>query len=217
MFAVDLSSGFIYKYMRQQHAIALLEAGRIRIGTLYEYQDIEKYGRVIGDDKEGTKVVYTGVNDLEVASQNDIPDFMRKAIRVPEGVKARFRNVTLEKEEYSPNYYIFCASEKYDPNLMQYLGYDICVKIKEPKEFLRALTWCLRHKANFVGFHRCVYIDRRVLPTDQHDIHPAIIKDPVYEHQEEVRAIWESKGGGIEPFIIRCRRVAQYCSIAEQI
>ena len=100
---------------------------------------------------------------------------------------------------------------------IQYLGYDICVKIKESKEFLRALTWCLRHKTNFVGFHRCVYIDRRVLPTDQHDIHPAIIKDPVYEHQEEVSAIWESKGGGFEPFIIQCRRVAQYCSIAEQI
>ncbi len=44
-------------------------------------------------------------------------------------------------------------------------------------------------------YHRCVYTDRRVLPADQHNIHPAIIRDPAYEHQEEVGAIWESKEG----------------------
>jgi len=94
-----LSLKFVYKYMRKQHALALLQSETVRIGTLYEYRDIEKYGHVIGDDMEGTKVVYSDVNNLEVASQSDIPSFMREGIRVPQGAKARFKNVTFEKAE----------------------------------------------------------------------------------------------------------------------
>jgi hypothetical protein len=68
----------LFKYMRKAHAQRLLSEGVVRIGTLYEYRNIEKHGLVVGDDAEGTKSAVMHVPDLTMTKQEHVPEFVRQ-------------------------------------------------------------------------------------------------------------------------------------------
>jgi len=42
-----------YKYLSFEHAEMMVNDGQIRLGTLYEYRNIEKYNPEVGDKNEG--------------------------------------------------------------------------------------------------------------------------------------------------------------------
>lgn len=64
----------LYKYLKKEHAHSLLSKGIIRLGTLYEYRNIEKHGSVIGDDTEGKKSASMPIDDAFWSKQYH-PDF----------------------------------------------------------------------------------------------------------------------------------------------
>ena len=55
----------LYKYLKREHAKMMVQEGTIRIGTLLDSTNVEKYGHAIGDAQEGirTKIVPKGPND----------------------------------------------------------------------------------------------------------------------------------------------------------
>ena len=53
----------LYKYMKKEHAKLLTKQGSLRVGTLYEFRNKEKHGQEIGDNKEGIKSAYMGVDN----------------------------------------------------------------------------------------------------------------------------------------------------------
>jgi SEC-C motif len=48
----------LYKFMRPEHAAALLSDGCVRVGTMYGYRDQESHGFVVGDEGEGCAARY---------------------------------------------------------------------------------------------------------------------------------------------------------------
>lgn len=200
----------LFKYMQRQHADRLLREGVLRIGTLFEYRNIESHGNHIGDAHEGSKGAVLEVDHLVARSKADLPEFVRDRMSVGPGTVV-FKNSTFLVTEDSPNFFIFSCSAEYDPAAMRSMGYDACVKITDPDTFFRAVCHSMRHRGEYQGRFSCVYMERFLHPDKQHGIHPALIKGPVYAQQREYRAIWRPFSNNPQPVIITCRKAARYC------
>jgi hypothetical protein len=203
----------LFKYMRKAHAQRLLSEGVVRIGTLYEYRNIEKHGLVVGDDAEGTKSAVMHVPDLTMTKQEHVPEFVRQRVVIAPNTTVHMINSKFVVSEESPNYYVFSLAEEYSAPLLKAFGYDTCVRIASANGFFSTLNRCFRHHFRTGGLHQCVYMPREVPPDEQHEIHPALIKDPGYANQREFRFIWEPKAANIRPVVLKCRKLAKWCAL----
>lgn len=202
----------LYKYMKREYARLLLDDGVLRIGTLYDYRDIEKHGGVTGDDSEGKKSLRMEI-DNEVWEPQTQPDFTKEAIKL-EGL-LQLKNLNFVKIIESLDCYLFCATKVFDQNTMRGFGHDACVVIENPKKFFVAISRLLRKIAKFNGFFPCQYVSRIIPHDEDHGFHPAIIKETTYSSQKEVRALWSPKRKNISPFNLKCREASKYCRIFE--
>ena len=200
-----------YKYLKKEHAHSMLEYGRLRIGTLYEYRDMEKHGSVIGDDAEGKKSAFMEVG-TETWSNDTQPNFTRDFFKAIDGGSFTISGITLEKPKESPDFYLYCCTTEYSKDVMEEFGYDACVIIRNPERFFRALSKSLRHKvSSFQGVYECQYRERRVSHERETDAHPAIIKAPKYQNQKEIRAFWTPEKRNVSPIMVQSRKAVRHC------
>ncbi|MBA7573477.1 hypothetical protein ES708_15275 [subsurface metagenome] len=212
---MQVGSSF-YKYINNKYVNDFFTHGKIRVGTLYEYRNTEKYGTIIGDKDEGTKSKYMELTKSNVTSEEQLPDFARRIAKfdLGEGNTAHFKNCVFEERQDSPDCFIYSMCNTYDQAIMHRLDYDTCIKIEQPDEFFTALSRSLRHKATFEGYFSCIYTNRRRKYNEVDDSRPALIKDPVYKSQCEVRAIWmPKKKTRIKHLILNCKKAVKYCRI----
>jgi hypothetical protein len=193
----------------------MIREGTLRLGTLYDYRALEEHGQQRGDSEEGRRTVWS--HDKSSKPLDQLNPLEQKAIRIPLGSGTVEGNY-LEREEQSINAWIFCASIVFDMSIARRLSadcdedYDACVEILKPESLCELISACLRSKARFVAFQECVYADRR-----QHYAnapHPAILKDPRYAYQREVRAIWQPISDTlIQPELVTAGGIQNLCRI----
>jgi hypothetical protein len=200
----------LFKYMQKEHAKGLLYMGVVRIGTLYDYRKIEKYNAAIGDMGEGVKTILTKVDKLTDGS-NEIPELFKDRIHLAGHV---LPHVVFNETQHSPNLYVFCASNVYDTRLHKDFDTNVCVKIESPEKFIQALTYALRQRAEFVGFGKCRYMNKRLVSPDKRDFNPAFIKEakPEFAKQREWRALWKPRSDIVEPFLT-ISDISRYCTM----
>lgn len=93
---------------------------------------------------------------------------------------------------------------------------DTVLRIDDINGFLNALNYCLRKKGNIRPGHRaakCIHIEQSSHHSKPNNHHPALMKDPSYEYQQEVRVIWEPRKTPIEPIILNCKAASRFCSL----
>ena len=211
----------LFKYVRARHLKDILEHGRFRLGTLYEYRDIEEHGQAIGDADEGKhRTAFTSANrtDFNLQDGSQAAQFFRGHI-TPDNHLAGIRRMVLLPgtkviaEAQAPDMFVFCASTIFDKALMVEFGYDACIRIEAPHRFFSAISHAIRHQARFVTFSEVVYRDRETSHLNPHTIHPALMKGLDYSRQAEVRALWEPLRENIQPLFVSCRKAAGYCSM----
>jgi hypothetical protein len=203
----------LYKYLKKAHAEQLLNHGKLRLGTLYEYRDMDTHGAVIGDKDEGTSSRFMEVM-YERWTPTTQPEFTKSFFNLGSDATLTISGITLEKPQESPDFYLYCTTEVFDENALAEFGYDCCVLIERPQQFFNAISHTIRYKATFDGVHQCQYVPRRQPHQSGDGIHPAIIKDPTYQSQKEVRALWRPiKKAGITPTVIECRDAAKFCTM----
>ncbi len=205
----------IFKYLPLKYAKLLVNSGSIKIGTLYSYRDIEELGNEIGDNNEGSAFEYS--HDKEPKRGDRLNPLERTAIKVGSGMVVA--NNYIERRHNSPNYYIFCASLSNESSIIDNLNrdypkdkYDACVEITNLKNFISNVSTAFSSKAQFVDCFQCVYIKRKYHYTKSVP-HPALIKDPRYSYQNEVRLIWEPKDKlkQIEPEYFTIKSIKTNC------
>ena len=206
----------VYKYLPLTYAELLSNSGCIRIGTLRSYRNTEEFGSEIGDINEGVVSKYS--HDKEAKRGDELNPLEKQAINVGPGMVVE--NNYIEMRLQSPNYYIFCASLSYEKSILEKFNrdypedkYDACVEIKNLKNFGNEITSAFSNQVKFVGCLKCAYIGRKhhyakTIP------HPAIIKDPRYSYQKEVRFIWEPKENNeIEPVCFTIKQIQNKCCL----
>jgi hypothetical protein len=95
---------------------------------------------------------------------------------------------------------------------MAEFGYNACVVIERPERFFAAVTHAIRHLGSLEGVFKCQYQPRDVPYDQDQGIHPALLKDPAYSYQNEVRALWRPLKNAPRAQVIESRKAAKWCS-----
>ena len=90
----------LYKYMKLKHAIGLVRKGILRIGTLIDFRNHEKYTASVADEDEGKRVKYSE-DEMDLSRPETVPPFLRKHIRADEAKYWKFSNIRFQVTVYS--------------------------------------------------------------------------------------------------------------------
>ena len=195
--------------------MSMVREGQIRVGTLSEYREVERFGPEIGDNTEGQKSTYSDDPLVDWTRPETVSPFAESFVRVAEGRNPKLVNVTLNRNEQSPDCYILSLSDRLDFDLMQSLGYDAVVEIPKPIGFFDSLSACLIRSGKCdqgAVISGCVYRERTLHHTKEDGVHPALVKHPKYRHQGEVRAIWNATAQPpLSGFVITCAAICHSC------
>jgi hypothetical protein len=207
----------LFKYVKADYLREILDHGRIRIGTLYEYRNTAEHQCEIADGKEGRRsIVVEAQGEAESHEQAESDGVaLAAAISNRHDVDVRVLgagNGKIVVEAHSPDLYLFSASLKCDRGLMLKLGYDACLRIDDSPQFFAALSQQMCDRGRFLGYREVIYEDP-ACPKRAAGIHPAFFKRADFAHQAEVRALWESYEAGLEPLVITCRDAAGLCTL----
>lgn len=203
----------IYKYMKSEFANSFFRDGTLRIGTLYEYRDTEKHGHVIGDNDEGLKSRHTEVKGKH--TNKTAPAIVSQFVKLGDG--AAVEDCVFIHQDDSGDCYLFCATEEYSADVMAEFKADTCLRIENVDGFYSAVGLAIANatgkELRFYGGQQCTYAQRHVTHAEDHGVPGALIKDPTYSNQKEIRAIWEpTDGSEIKPLIIKCPEARQFCT-----
>jgi hypothetical protein len=211
----------VYKYLRRKHAESMLAKGCVRIGTLYEYRNVELHGPDLGDKDEGlwSGVDYVDRKERRIKATLSPP--CRITLDVPGDKRLTDISVYATRHyiqffEEWPDSYIYCISKVLDTKVMQAFNAEVAVQIHEPMEFFKVLTRHLRQRFGITAyfFGSCGY--RKRIGSIQAPPWPLLfIKDPKYAYQREVRFAWLPPALPIHSVVIRCRTLTQFVSLAE--
>lgn len=211
----------LYKYLKKEHLDSFLTNGSIKIGSLYEYREVEKYGSVIGDNSEGTyqtELSKAGTYEIDLGRASPESNFFRQHILRNDQQDSSIKIVMEDGAKiiastHSPNLYIYCVTSKYDPDVMREFGCDSCLEINRPDIFFKAISKKIRHKAEFESVVNIIYGSKNTHYMQPHNVHPAIKKGLEYKYQNEVRAIWTPKKEINSPLYIEAPKAIRACNI----
>jgi hypothetical protein len=187
----DAEYDVLYKYTSKVNAARMMN-GNFRIGSLYEYQGIED--AEVGDSEEGFRI-FTLDNQ-----QPSVPQLARLVENYPHlgevlglpGLKESFPVGTpVQVTEIVPDCYMFCLTSKFDTQVMRRFNYDACLEIRHPKEFFFSLSRAMMRKSYFGAIRTCQYLDRDCSIETRSRHTPQVLKPKSYEHQQEVRFVWD--------------------------
>jgi hypothetical protein len=189
------------------------EAPILLIGTLERFRRMEAEDRERADVDEGTKTERLHV-DHAVWSAGDEPAFVRSLIRLGPGAQnMTFDNVLFDQRMSYPDVYVYCTTEQFDADVMNKLG-GSCVMIGQVQKFFNAVDAALLRLARDGVLARCTYEARVTAPGGATPTHPCFVKEPVYAHQREVRAMWAPIAKGpIQPVILACPELVGSCRL----
>ncbi|WP_306392244.1 hypothetical protein [Telluria beijingensis] len=235
--SVDREYKALFKYTKMKYAEQMLNLGRFRIGTLYEYQGMEI--AEIGDRYEGFRGYQTNP-EVPIAPQLDT---LIKHVRYLEPVRnyPAFNKhpigMPVQIDVIAPDMYLLCFTRNFDREAMTRFGYDACIEISNPTGFLHSLNEAMLPYAYSGCINTCHYSDRIIQINDNSVPPPQSIKGREFEHQQEVRLVWDplplknlwrkdnlpvlkdyefgpsSKPALNAPIILECPDAAKYCKL----
>lgn len=210
----------LYKYISKQFADAFARRGAIKIGTLYEYRNTEKYNSAVADKDEGsfqTEFELLGGGEVDLGGTTPEADFFRKHVLRP-GQQASNVKIVMEdgariiSRSNSEDLYVLCCSTHFSRDVMVEFGCNACVEISDAQAFVNAVSHTIRHQARLVGFGQVHYLEKTKPYTEPHQLHPAVMKDPKYAYQCEWRSLWAPIKPIKGPLFIHASKAASYCS-----
>ena len=208
----------LFRYTSKEYNDSLVNAGSVRIGTLYDFRKDEHKAGVL-DRREGKKTVshhapYASSNDPESVHWRAVKQF--GGLNVVACRDVNIVNADYQMELHVPDCLIHCTSYEYSVDVLsQFKGADSCVEIIDARRFYKRLSILINRiqPAVFGGFQKVIYKtkDEAWNGSDWAES-PLYIKEPIFSPQCEVRAVWyPNPGDKVEPLILEDIEVARYC------
>jgi len=208
----------VFRYSAVKYNDALLALGNVRIGTLHDFRKTE-HKEGIFDAAEGTKFVE---HHIPIVNTSDAGSIHVEALRQFNGVKigrgAHVENFTLCQTFDVPDFFIHCTSFEFSRRVMrQFEGAESCVEIFDVNGFYQRLTETLNFNfpVRLLTIEKIQYKERSEVWNGRNwGAHPAIIKEPKFSMQVEVRAIWVPRiSDPISPVIINDIGLTNFCRL----
>ena len=206
----------MFKYLKKEYADSLLTMGLIRVGTLHDFRRAD-HKKGITDQQEGKKKVKHAIPHLFVSDLDD-PSVKKIEDNFPIkfGQNSLLENCAVAREINHINCFIWCTSKISSAATMQeFEEANACIEIFNPQAFYDELTKTLNSKVSvtFRGVYPVIYQSREEEWNGiDWGLSPALIKEPSFSQQYEIRAIWEASHGlPISPLILCNSRLTAFC------
>ncbi|CAI8763129.1 Polygalacturonase [Pseudomonas brassicacearum] len=199
----------VFRYSSKKYNDSLLALGNVRIGTLHDFRRTEhKLG--IADVNEGKKKVWHHIPYADTQAGDGIHVSALKEFGIIDlrlGSNVIFDNCVAVQDFNHPDCFVHCTSFDYSCGAMrQFEDADSCVEIPDAVAFYKRLTLTLHNiiPVRLLTLTRVKYMERHEDWNGKNwGIHPALIKEPNFAPQVEVRAIWIPLfSGAISPVIM---------------
>jgi hypothetical protein len=179
----------------------MVNEGKIRVGSLVDYQDAERHAGGILDEAEGTHTTHTRVGAEEAWTSENMPAPVRPIINVAPGQAVYVRDIAF-RTIYVANAYVYCLSSKYDESLLaeDEFNADAIVEIIDTDGFIAAVNAVLvEHGCSFFGAVECKYVGRVFEHGDRKALLSAVeVKDERYSNQAETRLVWRARDDRVD-------------------
>lgn len=204
----------LYKYCKRDHLPLRGSSCSVRVGTLHDYRNTEKYGELISDIHEGSKIISGTVANL---SKKNIHQYPNLGGIIELGESGSIGSLVMTNcTIISENMFIFSAAQEYSRSeherWYEEEGYDACYRIHSARLFFREISRALGSRGQFIGFAPVHYVESFDLSSP--NIHPALVKRQSKHHsQREVRAIWRpTDGAEVKGVLLGNTSIGRYCT-----
>jgi hypothetical protein len=203
-----------YKFTKREY----YDRGSFRLGTLYDFRREEAYGKVVGDQSEGSfdrqhSFSFATSDGLirRLTAAQDFAWMYAKGEKTDRHASDRF---TLRFT--SANLLVFCASLIDDDRLFdEFTGTDCCIEIDDFEAFCRALVQKISRPVAKVVIRKCTY-GARLVTNDRSPMPPLpFLKDWRYEGQKEVRLCVDLGCDPTEPILVSSLGALLHCRIVK--
>lgn len=217
----------LYKFMTRHWANEMVRNGSIRIGTLFDYGDTEKYGSAIGDELEGHREYFSVIAGTKTLGELNSLEAMPFRFEGVDPSRIKFTNLTVSVNAPRPNLYLFSASSNDSLEAQERINadnaaagrdpYDSCVEITSALRFFSELTRFMTTQARAIPQAKgmCTYADHRIdfnAPAAHWRVMPAMVKRVEHSYQSEYRALWRDLQGSndIQPVMTQIPAITPY-------
>ncbi len=203
----------LFKYTQARFAKQLVTAGDLLVGTLEGYRSHEASKSDVGDADEGTQSRRKTIEYWDAGPDPSTqPEFDREFLRVDEPY-FKIEGISLLKEARSPDCFIYAVSGACSLQVMERMdaSYDACVAITDPHVFFSAIAETMAPDVTAHACAHCKYVPRHQSHRAAIADHPAVIKDPRFEYQDEYRLLLVPRQPSPVPKVISCPRAAACC------
>lgn len=182
----------LFKFLRPEHAKAMLEQGIVRVGTLHEYRDAATYGQLTLDPREGQRTI-------QVVGPRDLSPDDLSLLGLRTGSSRMRVDGKIDIRQDWPNCNVYCTSGMFFNDSVRQARVDLksaCVAILDPGLFFTAFDrtplgvpdWA--QDCIYAGKDAVLQSAAPLLKEPRLLCHPAALKEPQFAAQREVRAIW---------------------------
>lgn len=182
--------GPLYKYLRPEHARAMVASGAIRVGTLGYYRRREEEDSLRGDSTEGFADYVESPPGLQTA--DNLSEFA-KAIWTPPPGTIGLNNKWISRVEHHDTF-VYCTSSELSARAAG--DYTACVEITDVPRFINILNSAMGRAfpAQYAEVESrtsaVVYHDRELSHELFGYVSAAFVKEPKFEREAEVRIVW---------------------------
>jgi hypothetical protein len=205
----------LYKFTEARFARSMLEHGRVRIGTLFDFRKVEEHRSTIGDAGEAEPNSLATFDSVTLEPGKASPPYLARAFAVrPDATGPTTTNgLIVEHHMRDEDYYVYCVTAEYSVSLLEEAGYDSCVRIEDPRGFFQAMTDAIEERVSQWSVQPCTYGTRTGPYNPAHERHPVWVKDPSFSAQCEIRAVWTPRSHPIEPFTVDIPELRQFLQV----
>jgi hypothetical protein len=207
----------LYRFPSRQNALKLVNDGNLRLNPPSFLHDETRLGSYVGDSREGNQTIT--VTDTPVVAGADLPKQLRNFAPFPkpdDPIPITCVIVEAELKSRCGDTLIYSLTTRMAAENVVGVNGDTWVVIDNPSLFFAAVNRVLPEDLEFRGLYPCTYVSEKLNYREPAaKLHPIVLKDQRYSHQEEVRAVWTSKSHvqRAEPLSITSAQIPKYCRI----
>jgi hypothetical protein len=210
----------LYKFLRRYDAEAMCRIGQIRVGTLHEYRDEERYRGQILDREEG----FLDYRDTILSARGDqLNPLWHHQLGMALGPNSQVFCCNFSVRTSEPNQFIYCTSlsPEWHAELLNDAERDTCVEITNVRGFIEAMALLFRDvRKRGVEYGNCIYEGREhgAVTFDGKSyggppVRAAFLKPADHLPWKEFRIVMDPRKQPIKYLIRRSVRLADCCRI----
>ncbi|MFT7423146.1 MAG: hypothetical protein ACI8UC_001216 [Psychromonas sp.] len=209
----------LFKFIEKEFLDSFFATGCLRLGTIYDFKDIEEHGISRGDHSEGEHHLIRGIDGTVKLTKNKHEPLISEVFKFEGEGEASISNLSIVVPRRCEDGFIFCTSNQYNENLFRDWkredNLDSCYEIVNVRGFIQAVNKAISNSAFFYANSDVIYTEDQIDYQSKHaNAHPAFTKlKNKYGWQKENRSVWGAKAPCIplKPWIIHVPDAIQYC------